>query len=227
MPLSVAELSDEIFGADVMLDFIIDLESTREDADEALGLIISSLGILVGFSWEQSFDGGVEVVALRTRNPLVTELALACAVVCLVLPAWRRHILDKVIKQEGAKGRHAPPVAPSEARKGGEKVKGAAAMIQSKLEYAIASHSTDWGSAMEALDACVEKNEGLDLLSVAMTDCIQQIKNSPAKAKHMEELSSGAASRLVGDLEAPLRTCHLEKKLETAIRSAWTTAYDE
>lgn len=49
---------------------------------------------------------------------------------------------------------------PCTSRKGGEKLKGAAAMIQSKLEYAIASHSTDWGSALEALDACVEKNEG-------------------------------------------------------------------
>lgn len=83
-----------------MLDFVIDLESTQEDADEALGNIISSLGILVGFSWEQSFDGGVEVVALRTYRPLWTELALACAVVALILPAWRRHILEKVIVEE-------------------------------------------------------------------------------------------------------------------------------
>lgn len=83
-----------------MLDFVIDLESTEEDADEALGNIISSLGILVGFSWEQSFDGGVEVVALRTYRPLWTEVALACAVVALILPAWRRHILEKVIVEE-------------------------------------------------------------------------------------------------------------------------------
>eukprot|EP00435_Cladocopium_sp_Y103_P011448 s2774_g3.t1 len=83
-----------------MLDLVIDLDSTEEDADEALGNIISSLGILVGFSWEQSFDGGVEVVALRTYRPLWTELALACAVVALILPAWRRHILEKVIVQE-------------------------------------------------------------------------------------------------------------------------------
>ena len=45
-------------------------------------------------------------------------------------------------------------------RKGGEKLKGVAAMIESKLEYALASHSKDPSSAQEALDACLEKNDG-------------------------------------------------------------------
>ena len=46
-------------------------------------------------------------------------------------------------------------------RKGGEKLKGIAAMIESKIEYAIASHSKDPSSAVEALDACLEKNKGV------------------------------------------------------------------
>ena len=45
-------------------------------------------------------------------------------------------------------------------RKGGEKLKGIAAMIESKVEYAIASHTKDLNSAIEALDACLEKNKG-------------------------------------------------------------------
>ena len=43
------------------------------------GYIIDSLGILVGFSWEQSFDGGVEVLSARTPRPQQTQLALAVA----------------------------------------------------------------------------------------------------------------------------------------------------
>jgi hypothetical protein len=45
-------------------------------------------------------------------------------------------------------------------RKGGEKLKGIAAMIESKVEYAIASHTKDLDSAIEALDTCLEKNKG-------------------------------------------------------------------
>ncbi len=52
--------------------------------------------------------------------------------------------------------------------KGGEKLKGAAAMIESKLEFGMASHTKDLTAAIEALDACLEKNEGLDLISMAM-----------------------------------------------------------
>lgn len=83
-----------------ILDCIADLDATGDKADEALGHIISSLGILVGFSWEQSFDGGVEVLAARTSSPQLAQVGLAVAVVLLILPAWRRHILSKVITLE-------------------------------------------------------------------------------------------------------------------------------
>merc|ERR1711957_391551 len=45
------------------LDKIADLKSTGKKADKAIIAIITSLGILVGFTWEQSFDGAVEVLS--------------------------------------------------------------------------------------------------------------------------------------------------------------------
>lgn len=59
--------------------------------------------------------------------------------------------------------------------KGGEKLKGAAAMIESKLEFSMASHTKDLTAAIEALDACLEKNEGLDLLSMAMFEAGEKV----------------------------------------------------
>jgi len=46
------------------LDFVSDLEETQEVADRCIRSIIVALGILIGFSWEYSFDGGVEVFDL-------------------------------------------------------------------------------------------------------------------------------------------------------------------
>lgn len=40
-------------------------------------------------------------------------------------------------------------------------------MIQSKLEYAMQTHATNLGAAVEALDVSLEKNQGQDLLGAA------------------------------------------------------------
>merc|ERR1712224_963220 len=65
--------------------------------DDAIFSIMGGLGILVGFSWEQSFDGGVEVIAALTPNPLLTEIVLALVVTIVVMPAWQRFILKTVL----------------------------------------------------------------------------------------------------------------------------------
>eukprot|EP00434_Breviolum_minutum_P021040 symbB.v1.2.018563.t1/scaffold1467.1/size117085/7 len=123
--------------------------------------------------------------------------------------------------------------------KGGEKLKGAAAMIESKLEFSMASHTKDLTAAIEALDACLEKNEGLDLLSMAMFERIQEIKKSVPRAaavkeltilldRAAEELAGGTVSRRGADLEqSSLSGCGIEEsKLESAIKAAWKAAYD-
>lgn len=83
-----------------VLDKLADMDCTGEITDKAIYRVIESFGILTGFSWEQAFDGGTEAIAWFTRaylEPAFTETILAMIVALIVLPAWRRYILSKVI----------------------------------------------------------------------------------------------------------------------------------
>merc|ERR1719476_689273 len=64
-------------------------------AGDLLHSIINAIAILVGFSWEHAFDGGVEAIASLTTRPVEAELGLAIFVVFLMVPAWRKYILKK------------------------------------------------------------------------------------------------------------------------------------
>lgn len=120
----------------------------------------------------------------------------------------------------------------------GAKHQGTAAMIESKLEFAVQTHTKDLAAAVEALDLCLERNQGLDLLGVAMLESIEGIKAAALHAdarqelakmleKAAEELGSGVVSRRGADLIALLGDCGIqEPKLESAIKAAWVAAYD-
>mmetsp|Transcript_16557 Transcript_16557/g.31263 ORF Transcript_16557/g.31263 Transcript_16557/m.31263 type:complete len:215 (+) Transcript_16557:53-697(+) len=120
----------------------------------------------------------------------------------------------------------------------GAKHQGTAAMIESKLEFAVQTHAKDLPAAVEALDLCLERNQGLDLLGVAMIESIEAIKGAALHAearqelakileKAAEELGSGVVSRRGADLIALLGDCGIqEPKLESAIKAAWIAAYD-
>lgn len=82
------------------LDKLADLSFTGESADAAIVSLIHGLSVLVGFAWEQSFEGGVEVIAELTPNPITTEFALALGVSSVVVFPWRRYILRKVVRLE-------------------------------------------------------------------------------------------------------------------------------
>jgi len=86
-----------------ILDLIEDMEATGEVTDKCTRSMIDSLAILIGFSWEHSFNVGVKVLAELTREkgdwcPVVAQFALACAVALVVIPAWRLYILKMVLK---------------------------------------------------------------------------------------------------------------------------------
>jgi hypothetical protein len=83
------------FALILVLDKIEDLDSTGENADRALVSVIGAMGILVGFSWEQTFGGAVSVLASLTRYPDTAQLCLAGAVALIVVPAWRAYIITK------------------------------------------------------------------------------------------------------------------------------------
>jgi hypothetical protein len=86
--------------ADAMRNSYEDDKDTLQFLEEITRVIVNSLGILVGFSWEHSFDGSVEDVAATTSTPLPApefQLGLGMSVCILILPAWRDYILEKVM----------------------------------------------------------------------------------------------------------------------------------
>merc|ERR1712224_859112 len=82
------------------LDFVAD--NTDGDTAYSVVLIIGSLGLVIGFSWEQSFDAAVEDIAERDIVKGVgqrwAKLALASCVCFVVVPAYR-HCIWPVVKR--------------------------------------------------------------------------------------------------------------------------------
>jgi hypothetical protein len=64
---------------------------------EVVEQIVFAKSILVGFSWEHAFDGGVEAIASTTSRPQVADTVIAALVFIIIVPAWRKHILKKAI----------------------------------------------------------------------------------------------------------------------------------
>ncbi|CAE7273216.1 unnamed protein product [Symbiodinium microadriaticum] len=82
-----------------VLDKVEDNHLFGQDSEVAEGAtekMISGLGILIGFSWEQSFDTAVDVVAEGLREdcpPLISKMIMSVILVLIVFPAWRIYIL--------------------------------------------------------------------------------------------------------------------------------------
>lgn len=65
---------------------------------QAISVLVNALGILIGFSWEHSFHGGVEAVAsLSTGHREAFNFAGGLIIVFIMTPMWRRFILTKDI----------------------------------------------------------------------------------------------------------------------------------
>lgn len=67
--------------------------------------IITGLSILIGFTWEHTFDGCVEAISSLFSDPLAIKLKLFLTflIVLIVVPAWRKYILAKVVHLEKAR----------------------------------------------------------------------------------------------------------------------------
>lgn len=86
-----------------ILDKIDDLKATSESVQRCTRSLSQALGILIGFSWESSFNGGVEVLAELSKGrgvwcPVWLKLLMAVAVCGIVVPAWRLYILQTVLR---------------------------------------------------------------------------------------------------------------------------------
>lgn len=86
-----------------VLDRIEDMDETGDVADKAIRNVIQALAILVGLSWENAFNGGLEALAEHatgTWGPLALRLAMGLGIGLAIVPAWRLYILKKVIECE-------------------------------------------------------------------------------------------------------------------------------
>lgn len=81
------------------LDCIADLDFTGDKADKAIRRVIDALSILVGFTWEQSFDGAVEIIAENVFKgyTILGELGLTLFIFTIVYPQWRKQILKTML----------------------------------------------------------------------------------------------------------------------------------
>merc|ERR1712187_771316 len=104
MGTSVCRLTTALgisFAAFVVVTFLDKVHEvfSGQAAAEAILQCIKAVSILVGFSWEQSFDGGVEVISDMTPfNPVCVQMVCAVLVAMIVITPWRRFILAKVLK---------------------------------------------------------------------------------------------------------------------------------
>jgi len=90
-----------------VIDYILDndlfgqSEEEEDEAESALDEVILALSVLVGFSWEQSFDTAVSVLASSLSGEVpqaFVKLAMSLVLVAIVFPAWRFYILPKELE---------------------------------------------------------------------------------------------------------------------------------
>jgi hypothetical protein len=88
------------------LDWLRDQPWTKEKTDAALDGVLRSLGLIIGFSWEQCFDASVDSIAEKSNSsnlPFVnvhtTKMGLTVFCGCLLLPAWYKYILKYCVEQ--------------------------------------------------------------------------------------------------------------------------------
>jgi len=86
-------LSFASFVAIFVLDCVHDRIGEESPVGKALLKSIETIGVLVGFAWEQCFDRSVEAIASTSTSPHLVRFLLAFFSVCLVAPAWKFYLL--------------------------------------------------------------------------------------------------------------------------------------
>ena len=92
-----------------VLDKLADMDFTDDEVDTSLRALIQSLGILIGFSWERSFDeavGGLAEDRVLGLAPPVLTLLLAVVLASMVMPAWKWYILPVVVAHKEETHKH-------------------------------------------------------------------------------------------------------------------------
>lgn len=92
-----------VFALDFVDDSVRESKGGAEAATKAIRVVIQSIAILIGFSWEHCFDAAVADVAFITPHKRWAKFIMGCFVCIFLVPAWRRHILTKVMAYEEMK----------------------------------------------------------------------------------------------------------------------------
>jgi len=97
-------LSAVCMGAILPLDKLADADWTDEHVDTAIRSIMSAMGLLIGFGWEQCFDAAVDALAresaggaIKVINQHTTKLALTVFCAGLLVPAWKWYMLPFIV----------------------------------------------------------------------------------------------------------------------------------
>mmetsp|Transcript_41649 Transcript_41649/g.114904 ORF Transcript_41649/g.114904 Transcript_41649/m.114904 type:complete len:544 (-) Transcript_41649:262-1893(-) len=90
----------------LVIDKLDRTDSASDETRRVIGSLTKSLGLVVGFSWERSFDCSVDVLTeFLTEEggfwiPIFAQLGITGALAVVVVPIWRTHILDRLEKEE-------------------------------------------------------------------------------------------------------------------------------
>jgi len=83
-----------IRGLDMIADWHLGME-----VDHTIVQIISAVGILIGFSWEQCFDVALDSLSRVFPSRQIAKMGLAVFCAGILVPAWRWWILPMVLKE--------------------------------------------------------------------------------------------------------------------------------
>lgn len=90
----------------IPLDMLADSDCTGPKCDAAIRSVMSAMGLLIGFSWEQTFDESVWAISMKTEGsdiPFINShstkflLSVFCAV--LLVPAWKMYMLPYIVAE--------------------------------------------------------------------------------------------------------------------------------
>lgn len=85
---------------DKIQDSQVGSRQRQRDVARVLQNMINILSLVIGLSWEACFSTGLEELAEEASRPLTMKLMFTACTLVVVLPAWRRYILARVMVLE-------------------------------------------------------------------------------------------------------------------------------
>merc|ERR1712137_424895 len=98
--ITALALSFGSFVAVFLLDCVYDRVGEESAVGRAANKTIETIGVLIGFAWEQCFDNSIHSISVASGSPHVVKFILAFLSVGLVAPAWKLYLLPMAY-QEG------------------------------------------------------------------------------------------------------------------------------